>query len=472
MRIYNTLTRKKEELIPLEPNHIKMYVCGPTVYDFFHLGNARPFVTYDTLRRYLEYKGYQVTYVQNFTDIDDKMIKRANEEGITVKELADRMIEEYFHDADALNIKRATHHPRATDNIDEIIDLVSTLEEKGFAYVTSDGVYFEIDKDPEYGKLSGKRIEDLEAGASDRVTSKEDKKSPLDFSLWKFKKEGEPYWTSPWGEGRPGWHIECSAMSRACLGDTIDLHAGGVDLVFPHHENEIAQSENATGKTFARYWMHNGFINIDKEKMSKSKGNFFLVRELAESYPYQVIRFFMLQAHYRMPINFDKDLLDAAVASWSRMTTCINNLLFVAKTAPEEAATEEAKLAATRLEDAITTAEEEWDRGLSDDLNTADAIAAIFDLVRVANTEACVPGIPRGTLMSAHDKLIELLGVLGLNPAETETAIPADIMAMVERRQEAKKARNYSLADSLRDEIAAAGYKIEDTPQGSKVTPV
>lgn len=472
MKIYNTLTRRKEELAPLEPNHIKMYVCGPTVYDFFHLGNARPFVTYDTLRRYLEHKGYQVTYVQNFTDIDDKMINRANEEGTTVKELADRMIEEYFHDADALNIKRADCHPRATENIDQIIGLIRKLEENGFAYVTSDGVYFEIAKDPEYGKLSGKRIEDLEAGASERVASKEDKKSPLDFSLWKFKKEGEPFWPSPWGEGRPGWHIECSAMSRSCLGDTIDLHAGGIDLVFPHHENEIAQSENATGKQFARYWMHNGFININKEKMSKSKGNFFLVRELAKSYPYQVIRFFMLQAHYRMPINFDKDLLDAAVVSWNRMTTCVNNIYFVAKTSPAKAITQEAKQAAAQLEEAIIKAEEEWDRGLSDDLNTADAIAAIFDLVRAANTATGVQGIPKGSLLAAHDKLIELLGVLGLDPAETETVIPTDIMDKVERRLEAKKARDFSLADSLRDEITAAGYKIEDTPQGTKVTPV
>lgn len=470
MKIYNTLTRRKEELVPMEPNHIKMYVCGPTVYDYFHLGNARPFVTYDTLRRYLEHKGYQVTYVQNFTDIDDKMINRANEEGTTVKELADRMIEEYFHDADALNIKRADHHPRATENIDEIIELISLLEEKGFAYVTSDGVYFEIAKDPEYGKLSGKRIEDLEAGASERVASNEDKKSPLDFSLWKFKKEGEPAWPSPWGEGRPGWHIECSAMSRANLGDTIDLHAGGVDLVFPHHENEIAQSENATGKPFVRYWMHNGFINIDKEKMSKSKGNFFLVRELAKIYPYQVIRFFMLQAHYRMPINFEKDSLDAAVASWNRMTTCVNNLLYVAKTAPEKAADQEAMQAATQLKEAITEAEEAWDRGLSDDLNTADAIAAIFDLVRAANIAACVPGIPKGALMAAYDKLISILDVLGLNPTESESSIPADIMDLVDRRQEAKKVRDFNLADSLRDEITAAGYKVEDTPQGTKVT--
>lgn len=473
MKIYNTLTRRKEELIPLEDNHIKMYVCGPTVYDFFHIGNARPFITNDTLRRYLEYKGYKVSYVQNFTDIDDKVIKRAREENITVDELAEQMIEEYFHDADALNIKRATCHPRATENIEEIIELISLLEEKGFAYVTSDGVYYEIAKNPNYGKLSGKKIEDLEAGASDRVDSKEDKRSPLDFALWKFKKEGEPFWPSPWGDGRPGWHIECSAMSRACLGETIDLHCGGVDLVFPHHENEIAQSESATGKTFVRYWMHNGFININKEKMSKSKGNFFLVRELAKDYPYQVIRFFMLQAHYRMPINFDKDLLDAAVTSWERITTSVDNLAFVARTAPQEAKDEEAKKVALQLEQSMKKAEKAWDTGLAEDLNTADAIAAIFDLVRAANTAAATPGLPAAALLAVRDKLIELLAVLGLDPtAETEDAVPAEVSLLVERRLLAKKERNFELADQLRAEIAAAGYKVEDTPQGSKLSPL
>ena len=381
------------------------------------------------------------------------------------------MIKEYFKDADALNIKRADIYPRATEYIDAIIDLVKLLEEKGFAYTSSDGVYFEIAKNPNYGKLSGKNIDDLLAGASERVASKEDKKSPLDFVLWKFKKEGEPFWPSPWGEGRPGWHIECSAMTRATLGDTIDLHCGGVDLVFPHHENEIAQSECATGKKFVRYWMHNGFINIDKEKMSKSKGNFFLVRDLTKQYEPMVLRFFMLQAQYRMPINFEKELLDAAVVSWNRITTCLDNLEHVAKSAPETDATEVAKNAVQELERAVIVAEEKWNRGLADDLNTADAIAAIFDLVRAANIATSVPGISSKALLKAQDKLLELLSVLGLDPTRSEkNSVPAEIIELVERRQTAKKEKDFALADSLRDEITAAGFKVEDTPQGPKVS--
>lgn len=471
MKVYNTLTRRKEELTPLEENHFKIYVCGPTVYDFFHIGNARPFITFDTLRRYLEHSGYKVTYVQNFTDIDDKVINRAHEENTAISELTNRMIKEYFKDADSLNIRRADIYPRATESIDDIIELIQMLEEKGFTYVSSDGVYFEIAKNPNYGKLSGKNVEDLLAGASDRVGSKEDKKSPLDFVLWKFKKEGEPFWPSPWGDGRPGWHIECSAMTRATLGETIDLHCGGVDLVFPHHENEIAQSECATGKTFVRYWMHNGFINIDKEKMSKSKGNFFLVRDLTAKYPPMVLRFFMLQAHYRMPINFEKDLLDAAVNSWQRITNSVDNLKHVSAGAPAEAAGLQAQAAEKALAAAAAKTEDEWERGMSDDLNTADAIAAIFDLVRAANTAAAVPGVSGPALKAVRDKLLELLDVMGLDPAlGSEIDIPAAIMELVERRQAAKKERDFALADSLRDEIAAAGYKIEDTPQGPKVT--
>ncbi len=471
MKVYNTLTRRKEELIPLEENHFKIYVCGPTVYDFFHIGNARPFITFDTLRRYLEHSGYKVTYVQNFTDIDDKVINRAHEENTTISELTNRMIKEYFKDADSLNIRRADIYPRATESIEDIIELIQMLEERGFTYVSSDGVYFEIAKNPNYGKLSGKNVEDLLAGASDRVGGKEDKKSPLDFVLWKFKKEGEPFWPSPWGDGRPGWHIECSAMTRATLGETIDLHCGGVDLVFPHHENEIAQSECATGKTFVRYWMHNGFINIDKEKMSKSKGNFFLVRDLTAQYPPMVLRFFMLQAHYRMPINFEKDLLDAAVNSWQRITNSIENLKHVSAGAPAEAADPQAQAAEKALAEAAAKTEAEWERGMSDDLNTADAIAAIFDLVRAANTAAAVPGISGSALKAVQDKLLELLDVMGLDPAlGSEVDIPAGIMELVKRRQAAKKERDFALADSLRDEITAAGYKIEDTPQGPKVT--
>ncbi|NCC77476.1 MAG: cysteine--tRNA ligase, partial [Clostridia bacterium] len=339
MRIFNTETRSKEELKTIEPGKVKMYVCGPTVYNFFHLGNARPFITYDTFRRFLLYRGYRVDYVQNFTDIDDKMIKRANEEGITVRELADRFIHEYFKDADGLNIKRATVHPRATETMDEIIAIIKTLEDKGYAYATEDGVYFDTDKFAAYGKLSHHKLDELEAGASDRLgSSDQGKRHPMDFALWKFKKPGEPAWDSPWGEGRPGWHIECSAMVRKHLGETIDIHGGGQDLVFPHHENEIAQSEAANGKPFAHYWMHNGFINVDQEKMSKSAGNFFTVRDLVQQFSYDVLRFFMLTGHYRMPINFSAELLTAAQNGWERIKTCVENLDFAASHAPADLA--------------------------------------------------------------------------------------------------------------------------------------
>ncbi|MGI6616735.1 MAG: cysteine--tRNA ligase [Saccharofermentanales bacterium] len=469
MRIFNSMTRKKEELIPLEPNHFKIYVCGPTVYDYFHIGNARPFIVFDTLRRYLLWLGYQVTYVQNFTDIDDKVIQRANTEGITTTELAERMIKEYFHDADALNIMRADIHPRATDSIDDIIALISTLMDKGFAYTAEDGVYFSIEQDPNYGRLSGRNIDDLMEGASERASYSDDKRHPFDFVLWKFRREGEPYWPSPWGEGRPGWHIECSAMGMAHLGETIDLHCGGVDLTFPHHENEIAQSECATGKTFVRYWMHNGFVNIDQRKMSKSLGNFFTVRDLAKLYPYDVIRFFILQAHYRMPINFSDELLDAAVASWQRINSSIDLLTFSAKTAPETASSEDE----TIFEEAVTRCLAEWQDAMDDDLNTADALAAIFDLVRAANTAVAGGRVSKKALLNARDALIERLGVLGLEPtANQETTIPQRILDLVAERTESKKNRDFARADAIRDEVLASGYKIEDTPQGARVLPV
>ncbi len=469
MRIFNSMTRKKEELIPLEPNHFKIYVCGPTVYDYFHIGNARPFIVFDTLRRYLLWSGYQVTYVQNFTDIDDKVIQRANTEGITTTELAERMIKEYFHDADALNIMRADIHPRATDSIDDIIALISTLMDKGFAYTAEDGVYFSIEQDPNYGRLSGRNIDDLMEGASERASYSDDKRHPFDFVLWKFRREGEPYWPSPWGEGRPGWHIECSAMGMAHLGETIDLHCGGVDLTFPHHENEIAQSECATGKTFVRYWMHNGFVNIDQRKMSKSLGNFFTVRDLAKLYPYDVIRFFILQAHYRMPINFSDELLDAAVASWQRINSSIDLLTFSAKAAPETASSEDE----TIFEEAVTRCLAEWQDAMDDDLNTADALAAIFDLVRAANTAVAGGRVSKKALLNARDALIERLGVLGLEPtANQETTIPQRILDLVAERTESKKNRDFARADAIRDEVLASGYKIEDTPQGARVLPV
>jgi len=470
IRIFNTETRSKEELKTIEPGKVKMYVCGPTVYNFFHLGNARPFITYDTFRRFLLYRGYRVDYVQNFTDIDDKMIKRANEEGITVRELADRFIHEYFKDADGLNIKRATVHPRATETMDEIIAIIKTLEDKGYAYATEDGVYFDTDKFAAYGKLSHHKLDELEAGASDRLgSSDQGKRHPMDFALWKFKKPGEPAWDSPWGEGRPGWHIECSAMVRKHLGETIDIHGGGQDLVFPHHENEIAQSEAANGKPFAHYWMHNGFINVDQEKMSKSAGNFFTVRDLVQQFSYDVLRFFMLTGHYRMPINFSAELLTAAQNGWERIKTCVENLDFVASHAPADLAEQAGPVAASLL-DACGQARASFIAAMEDDLNTADALAAIFELVRAANTAAAVQGIDPAALQTAAATLRELLDVLGLNPNRGEE-IPAEILALVEERTAAKKARDFQKADALRAQVLELGFEIKDTPQGPKVSP-
>ncbi|MDD2427217.1 MAG: cysteine--tRNA ligase [Eubacteriales bacterium] len=473
MRIYNTASRKKEELIPLEEGHFKIYACGPTVYDLMHLGNARPIITFDALRRYLRYKGYKVTYVQNFTDIDDKMIARSRQKGITVRELADQMIEEYFHDADSLNVMRADVHPRATESIPAIIDLITSLYEKGHAYVADDGVYFEVASFEDYGKLSHHNLEDLEEGASERVTDVEGKRSALDFVLWKFKKEGEPSWDSPWGAGRPGWHIECSAMSQENLGETIDIHSGGVDLVFPHHENEIAQSEAASGKPFVRYWMHNGFINVNQIKMSKSKGNFFLVRKLAELYPYEIIRYYILQSHYRMPINFtlsddeDEDNpMDAAVTSYRRIRTSLQTLEFVAETAAEVGDKEIDQA----LEEAIATCRREWTEAMDDDLNTADAIAAIFDLVRAANTAAASGQASKTQLLNARKTIIELCHVLGLKPDEQEEIIiPTEVKELVEQRTKAKQERNFEEADRLRDEVERLGFRLEDTPQGVNI---
>ncbi len=413
------------------------------------------------------WRGNEVSYIQNFTDIDDKVIIRAQAEGTTPEELAEEMIEEYFKDADGLNIMRATKHPRATESIDDIIHLISILFEKGFAYTTDDGVYFSIDQYPSYGKLSGHKLDDLIAGASERVSELEGKRNPLDFALWKFKKEGEPFWESPWGDGRPGWHIECSAMSLANLGETVDIHAGGVDLQFPHHENEIAQSEAATGKPFVRYWVHNGFVNVNYEKMSKSLGNFFTVRDLVEHYPYHILRFFILQAHYRMPINFSDDLLDAAVTSWHRIVSSVDLLSFVAN-ASERIEVDPVK--ERELTEEIATCRFNWQKAMDDDLNTADAIAAIFDLVRAANTAATSGAVSPETLLSARNTLVELLDVLGLDPtAEKEDEIPDDILTMVEERTKAKKERDFATADRIRDEIQARGFKVEDTPQGARV---
>ena len=463
MKIYNTMTRQKEELVPLEPGVVKIYACGPTVYNFIHIGNARPFITFDVLRRYLEHKGYDVTFVQNFTDIDDKMIKRANEEGITVKELGERFIKEYFVDAKALGIRPATVHPKATEHIPEIIALIQRLVDNGHAYAVNGDVYYRVSSFLGYGKLSGQSVEDREMGASDRLDVETDKESPADFALWKAQKPGEPAWDSPWGKGRPGWHIECSAMSMKYLGETFDIHCGGKDLLFPHHENEIAQSEGATGKPYVRYWMHNGFINIDNEKMSKSKGNFFTVRDIAKEYNLEAVRMFMLSAHYRSPINFSRDQIEAANASLTRLYTARDQLCFLLKNAQEKDMTDAEKDQVARLKEY----EARFDAAMDDDLNTADAIAAIFELVKDANVSLNAES-SKAAVQATLDMLMELCGILGLLQ-KSEDALPAEIQQMVDERAQARKDKNWKRSDELRDAIKAAGYVLEDTPQGQKV---
>ncbi|MBR5239280.1 MAG: cysteine--tRNA ligase [Clostridia bacterium] len=459
MKIFNTLTMQKEEFKPLEENKVKIYACGPTVYNYFHLGNARPFIIFDTLRRYFEYRGYDVKFVQNFTDIDDKMIKRANEEGITVRELADRFIKEYYTDAKGLGVKEADVHPRATDVIPQIIKMCETLIEKGYAYEANGDVYFETKKFKDYGKLSHQPLEDLEAGA--RINVNEDKKDPMDFAIWKAKKEGEPSWTSPWGEGRPGWHIECSAMVNEYLGETIDIHCGGKDLSFPHHENEIAQSEAANGAPFANYWMHNGYINIDNRKMSKSLGNFFTVRDLAEKFPYDVLRFFMLSAHYRSPINFSDELLEQAKTGLGRIVTCMKNLDFLADKVADEAITEAEQETLNSFRDKFITA-------MDDDLNTAEAIGIIFELVREINTNT-KENATKGYVEAAKAVLTELTGVL--NIAREEESSDVDVALIEEKiaeRTAAKKEKNFARADEIRAELLSMGIVIEDTREGVK----
>ena len=463
MKLFNTLTRTKEEFKPMMEGQVKMYACGPTVYNYFHLGNARPFVTYDTLRRYLEYRGYKVTFCQNFTDIDDKMIKRANEEGVTVKDIAERYIKEYYVDADGLNCKRPTIQPRATESMDAIIALVQTLMDKGYAYIIEgDGVYYDVTKFEDYGKLSHYKLEDLVAGGGERKASYEGKKNPGDFAIWKFKKEGEPFWPSPWGEGRPGWHIECSAMIKKYLGDTIDIHGGGQDLIFPHHENEIAQSEAANGCTFVNYWVHNAFVNVDGEKMSKSLGNFFTIRDIVAQFPYEVVRFFILSGHYRMPINFSDELLRSAQNGLARITTSIKNLKFVIGKNSGDGSGDEALL------EAVKKAGDEFIERMDDDLNTADAITAIFNLVKEANTAVGAGNCSDAALKAALDKLLELTDVLGI-VTEEKNDIPSEVMDLVNKRAEAKKAKDFALADSLRDQITALGYSVKDTANGPQV---
>ena len=462
MRIYNTMTRTKQEFVPLEAGKVKMYSCGPTVYDYFHIGNARPFIIFDTLRRYLEYLGYEVTFVQNFTDIDDKMINRANKEGITVKELGERFIAEYFKDAEALGIKRATIHPKATENIDAIIDVVKRLEEKGYAYNVGGNVYFRTKKFADYGKLSHQPLDELEAGA--RIDIDEEKEDPMDFALWKAQKPGEPAWESPWGMGRPGWHIECSAMVNKYLGNTIDIHSGGKDLIFPHHENEIAQSECANGCEFAHYWMHNGYINIDNRKMSKSLGNFFTIRDITEKYKPEVVRFFMLSAHYRSPVNFSDTLMAQAQSAMERVYNCIENLEFLKNSARNSEPNEAEK---QLLED-IKTAKKRFLDAMDDDLNTADAISAIFDIVSSANKNLSGNGENSLAVISETLSAIHELGdVLGLFKTEEQTA-SKEIEELIEKRNEARKAKNYQEADRIRDELKARNIELKDTPTGVK----
>ena len=464
MKLYNTLTKKKEEFVPLEPGKVKMYVCGPTVYNFIHIGNARPMIVFDTARRYMEHKGYEVNYVSNFTDVDDKIIAKANEEGVSSKEVSERYIKECQKDMAGMNVKPATTHPKATEEIGGMVEMISTLMEKGYAYNVNGTVYFRTRKFSEYGKLSHKNLDDLRSGGrSLLVTGEDQKEDPLDFVLWKPKKEGEPSWPSPWSDGRPGWHIECSVMSKKYLGEEIDIHAGGEDLIFPHHENEIAQSECCNGVPFARYWLHNAFLNIDNRKMSKSLGNFFTVREIGEKYDLQVLRLFMLSAHYRSPLNFSAELMEAARNSLERIQNAVGNLNHLLANASAEELTEEEK----ELVSQLSSYEEKFDAAMDDDLNTADALAAIFELVRFANTHAGEES-SKAFLSALKEKIVSLSDVLGLIAEKKEEMLDADIEALIEERQAARKARNFARADEIRNELLSKGIVLEDTREGVK----
>ena len=462
MKIFNTLSRNKEELIPLTPGEYKIYACGPTVYNFIHIGNARPLCVFDVMRRYLEYRGNKVNFVQNFTDIDDKIIRRANEEGVTFKDISEKYIEEFWVDAKGMNIREATVHPKATENIDEIIDIVSSLIEKGYAYEANGDVYFSTKKFNEYGKLSHQPLEDLEAGA--RINVGEVKREPMDFALWKSAKPGEPYWESPWGHGRPGWHIECSAMVRNYLGETIDIHCGGQDLIFPHHENEIAQSECCNGAPFAKYWMHNGFITVDKVKMSKSLGNFFTVRDVANQYGYEPIRYLMISCQYRSPINYSFDAIEQCKASLERLYTCRNNMDFALQNAVDAAGEKDAEIIA-----AIDAKKDKFIEAMEDDLNTGEALGAIFELVKEINLNVN-DGVQSKTLVEYAIKVFdELMNVLGLlYNRNAEKSLDDEIEALIQARNDARKAKNWAEADRIRDELKAQGIVLEDTPQGVK----
>lgn len=462
MKLYNTMSKKKEEFVPLEENKVKMYVCGPTVYNFIHIGNARPMIVFDTVRRYFEYKGYEVNFVSNFTDVDDKIIKKAMEEGVTADEISKRYIAECKKDMEGMNVKPATTHPLATEEIGGMIELIQTLIDKGFAYEKNGTVYYRTRKFADYGKLSHKNLDDLRSGnRSLLVTGEDEKEDPLDFVLWKPKKEGEPAWESPWSEGRPGWHIECSEMSKKYLGEQIDIHAGGEDLIFPHHENEIAQSEAANGKEFAKYWLHNGFLNIDNRKMSKSLGNFFTVREISEKYDLQVLRFFMLSAHYRSPLNFSAELMESAKNGLERIVTAAENLRFLMKNAQAEAMNESEKEAFAKTREYV----EGFEKAMDDDFNTADAVAAVFELVKYANTTADGDS-SKEYLQGILDVLVKLTDVLGIIVEKKEELLDADIEALIAERQAARKEKNFARADEIRDELLARGIILKDTREG------
>lgn len=459
MKILNTLTRRKEEFVPINEGKVGIYVCGPTVYDYIHIGNARPMIVFDTLRRYLEYKGYDVNYVSNFTDVDDKIIKRANEEGVDASVISERYIAEVKKDMAALNVREATTHPKATEEIPDMIEMVKTLIEKGYAYEVNGTIYFRTRKFKDYGKLSKKNIDDLRSGNRDLLVSGVDEKEdPLDFVLWKPKKEGEPSWPSPWGDGRPGWHLECSVMSKKYIGDVIDIHAGGEDLVFPHHENEIAQSEAANGTEFARYWMHNGFLKINNEKMSKSLGNFFTVREIAEKYPLQVIRFFMLSAHYRSPLNFSADLVEASKNGLERILTAVDRLKSISGTEGE---------VDKAVADEMDAFVKKYEAAMDDDLNTADAISVIFELVKYANVNVTEEST-KATVELVLNTVTKLCDILGIITEKKKEILDSDIEALIEERQSARKAKNFARADEIRDQLSDMGIILEDTREGVK----
>ena len=458
MKIFNTLSRSKEDFVPVDPNEVKIYACGPTVYNYIHIGNARPLCVFDVLRRYMEYRGYNVKFVQNFTDVDDKIIKRANEENSTFEEISKKYIDEFWIDAHGLNFKDATVHPKATENIDEIIEIIKSLEKKGYAYAVDGDVYYRTSKFKGYGKLSHQPIDDLQSGA--RIAVGEKKEDPLDFALWKAAKEGEPYWDSPWGKGRPGWHIECSAMNKRYLGNTIDIHCGGQDLIFPHHENEIAQSEAANDAMFSKYWMHNGYINVDNVKMSKSLGNFKTVREIADVYGYEVIRYFLISSHYRSPINYNLEIIEQCKSALERLYNCRESLDFAVKNASADIPDDEEiiKLIDSRKEQFITA--------MDDDLNTADGIAAIFDLVSDINTKIINKDVSKNVCTAAADMFDELTGVLGLVYNRKSNSLDEEIEKLIEERQQARANKDWATADRIRDELKTQGITLKDTPQG------